>query len=89
MSAGVVVAAPSPVSALGAALHVLASAILVAFVEEPVLEQAHGHAYVEYRERTGRFLPLRRRLNPGACSADGDAQSSSDDAARHGRHGTC
>lgn len=73
-SAGVAVAVPSPASVLGAILHVLASVVLVVFVEEPVLAQAHGPAYAEYRRQAGRFLPRARRRRPGRCSADWSVQ---------------
>lgn len=59
VAAGVAVAVPSVVAVVGAALHVAAVEVIVRWVEEPLLGDAHGADYRRYVERTGRFLPRR------------------------------
>lgn len=69
-SAGVLLLVPSAVAALGFALHVVATQVIVRVVEEPLLARTHGQAYADYRLRTGRFLPSLRSLrkrSSGPC----------------------
>jgi len=56
-SASVLAAVPSTVALAGLALHRAAAEIIVRGVEEPILAQAHGTAFSNYKQRTGRFLP--------------------------------
>lgn len=56
-SASVVAAVPSAVALVGLALHIGAAEIIVRGVEEPILAEAHGTAFSNYEQRTGRFLP--------------------------------
>ena len=56
-SASVLAAVPSPVALAGLALHIAAAEIIVRGVEEPILAEAHGTAFSNYKQRTGRFLP--------------------------------
>ena len=54
---GAAVAAPTIVGLLGVGAHLAAALVIVLYVEEPMLEEAHGRSYVAYRQRSGRFLP--------------------------------
>ena len=56
-SASVFAAVPSTVALVGLALHIFAAEIIVRGVEEPLLAQAHGTAFSNYKQRAGRFLP--------------------------------
>jgi protein-S-isoprenylcysteine O-methyltransferase Ste14 len=77
-AASVVVAVPSAASAAGVALHIAAAEIIVRGVEEPILARAHGPAFSNYVQRTGRFLP---RRPPGLTPAGRSAGS------RRAQHG--
>jgi len=56
-SASVLIALPSTVALAGLVLHIAAAEIIVCGVEESILAQAHGTAFANYKQRTGRFLP--------------------------------
>lgn len=56
-SASVLIALPSILALAGLVLHIAAAEIIVRGVEEPILAQAHGTAFSNYKQRTGRFLP--------------------------------
>ena len=56
-SASVLAAVPSTLALVGLALHIAAAEIIVRGVEEPILAEAHGAVFSDYRQRTGRFLP--------------------------------
>lgn len=56
-SASVLIALPSTLTLAGLLLHITAAEIIVRGVEEPILAQAHGTAFSNYKQRTGRFLP--------------------------------
>ncbi len=56
-SASVLLAVPSTVALVGPVLHMAAAEIIVRGVEEPILARAHGTAFSNYKQRTGRFLP--------------------------------
>ncbi len=56
-SASVLVALPSTVALAGLVLHIAAAEMIVRGVEEPILADAHGTAFSNYKQRTGRFLP--------------------------------
>lgn len=56
-SAAVLLAVPSGVALLGLTLHIVAAEVIVRGVEEPILFEAHGDEFSQYKRRTGRFLP--------------------------------
>ena len=56
-SASVLVALPSTVALAGLVLHIAAAQIIRRGVEEPILARAHGTAFSNYKQQTGRFLP--------------------------------
>ena len=59
-SASVLIAVPSTTALAGLALHIAGAEIIVRAVEEPILARAHGAAFTDYTQRTGRFLPRGR-----------------------------
>jgi protein-S-isoprenylcysteine O-methyltransferase Ste14 len=50
-------AVPNAATATGAVLLVAGVNVQTRLVEEPYLQEAHGQAYSDYVEKTGRFLP--------------------------------
>lgn len=61
---GLALLVPTAVSAAAFLVLLLAVEIQVRLVEEPYLHSTHGHAYVSYTQRVGRFLPGLGRLAP-------------------------
>jgi protein-S-isoprenylcysteine O-methyltransferase Ste14 len=63
-SLGLTLMVPNVVALAGLTALVLALEIQVRLVEEPYLRRAHGHAYLSYAARTGRFAPRIGFLKP-------------------------
>ena len=61
-SLGLALMVPSWVAFAGVVALFVALELQVRIVEEPYLRRAHGHSYVEYAGRVGRFVPGVGRL---------------------------
>ncbi|MBF6439582.1 methyltransferase family protein [Nocardia cyriacigeorgica] len=63
--AGLALMVPNPVAIIGYALLLAGVQAQVRAVEEPYLQQVHGHAYTAYTAQVGRFVPgVGRRRQP-------------------------
>jgi protein-S-isoprenylcysteine O-methyltransferase Ste14 len=56
-SLGLALMVPNWVAFVGVVALFLALELQVRVVEEPYLQRVHGHAYTEYADRVGRFIP--------------------------------
>lgn len=60
--AGLALVVPNVLTAGMVVLSIASLQLQVRLVEEPYLERVHGRSYLQYAERTGRFLPGIGRL---------------------------
>ncbi|MCA2247880.1 isoprenylcysteine carboxylmethyltransferase family protein [Mycobacterium intracellulare] len=56
-AAGIALMTPNPLALTAFVVLLAAIELQVRVVEEPYLARIHGHAYIDYRDRVGRFVP--------------------------------
>ena len=65
-AAGLVLLVPNVVSVAALTALVVGVVLQVVWVEEPYLHRVHGRRFDDYRARSGRFVPRRRRRTAAA-----------------------